>query len=78
MYIIPMVIMRGHKAQPADFDGSFTVAADWPWVETAYALDIALAASQIASIEIDPAKGMADLDRSNNRVELDAAILFQR
>lgn len=78
MYTIPMVIMRGHKAQPADFDGSFTVAADWPWVETAYALDIDLAASQIASIEIDPAKGMADLDRSNNRVELDAAILFQR
>lgn len=78
MYTIPMVIMRGHKAQPADFDGSFTVAADWPWVETAYALDIDLAASRIASIEIDPAKGMADLDRSNNRVELDAAILFQR
>ena len=78
MYTIPMVIMRGHKAQPADFDGSFSVAADWPWVETAYALNIDLAASQIASIEIDPAKGMADLDRSNNRVELDAAILFQR
>ncbi len=78
MYTIPMVIMRGHKTQPSDFDGSFTVAADWPWVETAYALEIDLAASQIASIEIDPAKGMADLDRSNNRVEFDATILFQR
>lgn len=78
MYTIPMVIMRGHKTQPSDFDGSFTVAADWPWVETAYALEIDLAASQIASIEIDSAKGMADLDRSNNRVEFDATILFQR
>lgn len=78
MYTIPMVIMRGHKAQPADFKGTFDVAADWPWVEKLYTLDIDLAASQIASIEIDPAKGMADIDRSNNRVELNAAILFQR
>ncbi len=78
MYTIPMVIMRGHKAQPTDFKGTFDVAADWPWVEKMYTLDIDLAASQIASIEIDPAKGMADLDRSNNRVELNAAILFQR
>lgn len=76
MYNIPLRIMRGHKTQPETFTGKFIVAQDWPWVEPDYVLELDIDVARIARIEIDPARGMADIDRSNNLVELSPEIRY--
>lgn len=65
---IPLVIMRG--AKHAEGSGTYTVAANWPWVNPTYSLTIAKPIANIASIEIDESQRLADSDRSNNKVVL--------
>lgn len=80
LYTIPLRIMRGAKQKPADFDGEFKVAPAWPWTNSDYELQVPFSSTEIVSIEIDPARGMADVDRSNNSLVIDAGtrFLFER
>jgi len=71
-YTIPLRIMRGSKSA----DEGFTVAEDWPWTNPEYILTLDKHIKEIASIEIDSARGMADVDRSNNIFELQEGTEF--
>lgn len=44
----------------------------WPWVYPTYTLKVDVPGAKIVSIEVDPSLRMADVERSNNRVDLDA------
>lgn len=66
---IPLQIMRGHKASENPSQ-PFQVAADWDWVNPEYALRLQVPLTQIATIEIDPSLRLADLNRSNNAVQI--------
>ncbi|MBX7125269.1 MAG: M1 family metallopeptidase [Cyclobacteriaceae bacterium] len=43
-----------------------TVLQPWPWVNPTYTLKLSQKLSQIAKIEIDPTRRMADINRKNN------------
>ncbi len=62
---IPLRIMRGEKIAEKDME-KFSVKADWPWTFPTYELILDCEDEDIESIEIDPSKRMADIDRSNN------------
>lgn len=68
---IPMRMMRGSKPSEGE-DLDYTVAPDWQWTNTTYDLSLDIPIDQIESIEIDASGRLADIDRSNNRVELDS------
>ena len=63
-YYIPLGIMRGYKkpenAMPRE------IMRDWHWTHPNYNLMIEVNLDNIKSIEIDPSRRMADIDRSNN------------
>lgn len=58
---IPLRMMLGHKPTDA------TILEDWPWVQPIYSFT---ASKNIQSVEIDPTNYMADIDRSNNKKEI--------
>lgn len=64
-YYIPLKIMWGQKDNENP-DIQRTVIDDWPWVFPEYELLIDHSQDEIARIEIDPTRRMADVDRSNN------------
>lgn len=69
MFVLALDIMRGEK--PADgYKGKWTVLADWKWVDESYLLEIAASSKNIESVTIDPSDRLADIDRSNNAIEL--------
>jgi hypothetical protein len=69
MYYIPMNELLGKK--PIE-DHSFPRIdlPIWHWVEPTYRLTIKKPSSQISSLEIDPTKRMADINRKNNKIVL--------
>ena len=69
LYNIPLDIMRGAKA-PEKEDAGWTVAPDWMWVAPVYELTLPYPPDQIKTVEIDPSLRMADIDRSNNIMEV--------
>lgn len=64
-FTIPLEMMRGAKELPG-----YKVEQDWPWTYPDYTLLLDIPIDQIVRITIDPNEGMADLDRSNNSVEI--------
>ena len=64
-HYIPMRIMWGQK-ENENPDIERHVAEDWPWVFPEYELVIDRPMEEIARIEIDPSRRMADLNRDNN------------
>ena len=60
----------GDDARPPPLGRKRSVVADWPWTHPTYSFDVPTG-SGIASVELDTARQMADVDRSNNRVEFD-------
>lgn len=69
MHYIPQYMMFGQKPDEG-LAGSRVVHGAWPWTNPVYEIDLSVARSQIKSIEIDPSRRMADIDRSNNKVKL--------
>lgn len=67
---IPMRIMRGEK--PAEDDIKRTVLPVWQWTNRTYQAVVQKPIEEIESIEIDPSLRMADVDRSNNKINLNA------
>lgn len=68
MIYLPLVIMRGEKAEEA---GSVkrVHTESWPWTNLTKTLILAKDFSAIKSVEIDPSKRMADVQQENNKVE---------
>jgi hypothetical protein len=74
-FVMALDIMRGEK--PADgYNSKWTIMSDWRWVDVTYTLNIQRPASEIKSIEIDPTELLADINRKNNRIELQESIQF--
>ncbi len=69
---IPLRIMRGAKEKEA-FMKNLEIRNDWPWVYTSYELKLEGKIAEIESIEIDPLKKMADIDRVNNTYPFDSS-----
>lgn len=61
-YYIPLRMMRGVKPLTDEVE----VVEDWPWTHPEYILEVPLKKQKIKSVEIDPAQGMADINRENN------------
>jgi hypothetical protein len=69
LHYIPMYLMFGQK--PVEFPAvPRTVHEDWKWTHPTYTLDIDKKLSDISVIEIDPTQRMADVNRSDNKLEL--------
>ncbi|MCE7996775.1 MAG: M1 family metallopeptidase [Roseivirga sp.] len=58
-------MMRGEKK--AETNDKRIVHPDWPWTNPTYEITINRPIEDIASIEIDPSKRMADVNRENNK-----------
>ncbi len=65
LFYIPLRIMRGEK--PAE-DGARKLLPDWKWTHPYYQFVVPTTKANITSIEIDPSKMMADVDRGNNKI----------
>lgn len=76
MYNLPLEMMRNNKAAPVGFETNYVMLQDWPWTHPTRTLELEHNINEIESIEIDPARGMADIDRSNNRVDIEPNTLF--
>ena len=60
-------MMRGEKK--AETNDKRIVHPDWPWTNPSYEIVINRPIEDIASIEIDPSKRMADVNSENNKWE---------
>ena len=58
--------MRGEK--PAVAGQKRTLVKDWPWTHPYFQFVVPTEKANILSIEIDPSKLMADVDRENNKI----------
>ncbi|MEM7549741.1 MAG: M1 family metallopeptidase [Bacteroidota bacterium] len=65
MLYAPLRIMRGEKETEAE------LLPDWPWTYPEYTFEVSRPASEIKSVEIDPSGRLADVDLSNNKMELE-------
>lgn len=68
-FYIPLQMMYGEKSNP--FQVKRTVLQDWVWGNPNYSFEIQKPKSSIKAVVIDPSNLMADVDRSNNTVQLD-------
>lgn len=75
LYYIPVDLQRNNKPQ-GNFNGKWIEQSPWTWVYPAHLLIIDRAVSEITSIEIDPSGQLADVDRSNNKVEIGDRVEF--
>ena len=75
-YNIPLRIMRGNKEAEEGMD-DYTVLEDWPWTFPEYQFNIDVELEDIKSIEIDPSRRMADIDRSNNVYPPESDLIFE-
>lgn len=58
---VPLRMMRNHKPL-----GDMKLADPWPWTYPTHQLVLDIPSDQIESVEIDPGKQMADVNRDNN------------
>lgn len=65
---IPLGIMRGSKEESFSID--FITENDWYWTHPLYSLHLEKPITDIQYIEIDPSLRLADMDRSNNLIQL--------
>ncbi len=63
---IPLGLMYGVKN--AESPNARKILTPWKWVNTDYEFMVEKPVSQIKSIEIDPSKRMADINRVNNKI----------
>lgn len=68
LYYAPLRIMRGEKPHENNAIER-VVLKDWPWTHPEYVMAIPKGAA-IKQIEIDPSHRMADIDKDNNKMDL--------
>ena len=66
---IPQSVMYGEKANERP-ELKRTVGEPWKWTDPEYVLTIDRKLFDLKTIEIDPTQRMADVDRKNNKLEL--------
>ncbi|MBM3441176.1 MAG: M1 family metallopeptidase [Bacteroidetes bacterium] len=66
---IPQYLMFGSKAAE-DPSLKRTVGAPWKWTHPTYTLEIDRKLTDLKSLEIDPLQRTADMERRNNKIEL--------
>jgi len=69
-HTIPLQIMRGAKTMEGEI--SYHIEADWPWTNPVYHLDLDRDIGEVRSVIIDPTDRLADVDPSNDRIDLPA------
>jgi len=67
---IPLRMML--NAKEAEDDAPFTSAEPWPWTHPTYGLTLDIPLEEISKIEIDESQRLADVDRTNNVLDLEA------
>jgi hypothetical protein len=70
MHYIPMSLMFGAKPNE-DSNIPRIVHEYWNWTDPTYEILIDVPLKDISTMEIDPSQRMADIDRSNNKAELE-------
>ncbi|HQW85296.1 MAG TPA: M1 family metallopeptidase [Ferruginibacter sp.] len=69
MYYIPLNLMFGNK--PAEKPAQKRILEDeWKWADPFYTIETKQKLTNIKVVEIDPSKRLADVDRKNNKLEL--------
>lgn len=68
MHYIPLTLMFGGKQQE-DPAMKFVVHDGWKWTHPTYTVTLDIPLSELKSVEIDPSKRMADINRGDNRAE---------
>tara|TARA_X000001036_G_scaffold14981_1_gene12648 strand:- start:1661 stop:3484 length:1824 start_codon:yes stop_codon:yes gene_type:complete len=66
---IPLSIMRGKKKNDPKKQ-EYILLDDWEWVNNTYEIDFDTKIKKIKKIEINPSGKMADIDQSNNKIDL--------
>jgi hypothetical protein len=69
MAYIPQYLMFGQKPNE-DVSVKRTVHAPWKWTHTTYVFEVNRRLTDLKIIEIDASMRMADVERKNNRLEL--------
>lgn len=65
LFNIPLAMMRGNKPAP-DKSTKYTVLNDWSWTNPTYDFTINRPLEEVSKVEIDPYRGMADVNTENN------------
>ena len=68
-YHIPLSLMRGSKPAGSEAE-TFSTLSAWQWTDPTYTLNLPGTLANVASITLDPHHRLADMDLSNDRVEL--------
>ncbi|MEO1098090.1 MAG: M1 family aminopeptidase, partial [Bacteroidota bacterium] len=68
---VPLRIMRGAK-EVEDTDIERVTQEAWPWTNPTYTVKLNRNINNIKTLEIDSSQRMADLDRSNNSIDIEA------
>lgn len=68
MYYIPLDLMFGNK--PTENKTPRIILKEWQWTHPEYSFPINKKLGDIKSIEIDPSKRMADVNRNNNKITI--------
>ncbi len=69
IYHIPLSLSLG--ARPAGSDTApFTVLPAWQWTDATYTIEVPGTLAKLATVMLDPEQRLADLDRSNDSIEL--------
>ncbi len=69
LYHVPLSLTRGERAADAELEIYNTLPA-WQWTNPTYTIVVKGELSNTTSIALDPEQRTADMDRSNDRVEL--------
>jgi len=69
MHYVPLNLMFGAKASE-NTQQKREVHAEWQWTHPTYVLEFKRRLTDLKTVEIDPSKRMADVDRKNNVLEL--------
>ena len=74
LHYIPLRIMRGNKVQ--EYSGKRIIEGDWPWTYPGFIVNLDIPISEIESLELDPSRRTADIDRSNQFVKPNGQIYY--
>ena len=66
---VPLDIMFGSKSAESAKQ-NFITHAEWKWTHPTYVIEFKHRLTDLKTVEIDPGKRMADVDRRNNQIEL--------
>ncbi|MBD0401923.1 MULTISPECIES: M1 family metallopeptidase [unclassified Flammeovirga] len=67
-YYMPLRVMRG--AKKSEIEGKWVQLEDWPWTHPTYTIAIPTKDAKLKKVEIDPSGKVADIDRTNNILEV--------